>query len=231
MAIGIIEFTVQQELQKQSGEQVDVKGEKVLLLGEKAMFWPAGSLLVVSDFHLGKSDHFRKNGIPIPGNMVEQELARVDSLVETYAPAEVLFLGDLFHSIYNKSWEGVVDYIGKRSDTEFSLVEGNHDIMDQSQYERAGLVHHGLVYQKGPFLFAHDHIDDLPDHLYGVYGHIHPGVRLKGRGRQALTLPCFCFREDHLLMPAFGAFTGLAKVKTDSCDRVYVVVDGEVLKV
>lgn len=214
----------------ESALKVSVRGEEVVLLGEKCLLWPGQGLLVISDFHLGKSDHFRKNGIPMPGNMIDRELDRIRSLVETYRPAEVLFLGDLFHSVYNRSWERVVDFFNLDSDTVYSLVEGNHDIMDDEHYQRAGIVHHGLVYEKGPLLFAHDRIDNLPDELYGVFGHIHPGVRLQGRGRQNMTLPCFCFREDHLLMPAFGAFTGLAKIKPAESDEIYVVIEGEVVR-
>lgn len=206
-------------------------GEELSLHEEKAMFWAKQALLVVSDFHLGKSEHFRKNGIPMPGNIIDSEFDRVDKLIEHYKPEEVLFLGDLFHSVYNQSWERVIEFIQPYESVTFSLVEGNHDILEKSEYTRAGIHFHGVIYEKGPFLFAHDHIDNLPNELYGVYGHVHPGVSLQGRGRQKMTLPCFCLREDHLLMPAFGAFTGLARVKPVDSDRFYAIADGRVFAV
>ncbi len=218
-----------EEIGSASEVQVSIRGAEWILSGHKVLWWPSESLLVISDFHLGKSDHFRKNGIPMPGNMIDSELDRINTLVDLYEPNEVLFLGDLFHSVYNLAWERAVEFFAGDPRTTYSLVEGNHDIMDEDQYRRAGILHRGLVYEKGGFLFAHDRIDNLPDELYGVFGHIHPGVRLQGRGRQRMTLPCFCFRGDHLLMPAFGAFTGLARITPREEDEVYVVVDGSVL--
>ena len=203
--------------------------EQLLLHPEAALFWPRASLLVISDLHLGKTDHFRKNGIALPGNLILHELERIDALIGQFEPREVLFLGDLFHSFYNASWEKVVEFTGARTDIEFSLVEGNHDIMEDDHYSRALIGSKGIVDLRPPFLFAHDRIDDLPEGTYGVFGHIHPGVRLGGQGMQRVTLPAFIFGKDHLLMPAFGAFTGLAKIYPNESDNVFAIAEGKIL--
>ena len=71
---------------------------------------------------------------------------------------------------------------------------------------------------------------DVPG-LYGLAGHTHPCVNLQGRGREHLRLPCFWFRPTHAVLPAFGAFTGMADVEPDEADRVYVVAGDRVLAV
>jgi metallophosphoesterase superfamily enzyme len=67
--------------------------------------------------------------------------------------------------------------------------------------------------------------------LYNFAGHIHPGVSLRGKGRQALTLPCFYFGTNQAYLPAFGKFTGLARITPCKDDRVYVVAEDKVMPV
>ena len=45
---------------------------------------------------------------------------------------------------------------------------------------------------------------------YVLAGHLHPGVRLHGPGRQSVRLPCFAFGRNAALLPAFSEFTGTA---------------------
>ena len=40
--------------------------EELFLFPEKVIYWPGRSTIIVSDLHLGKSGHLRKNGIPVP---------------------------------------------------------------------------------------------------------------------------------------------------------------------
>ena len=37
-----------------------------VLLPAKAVWWPAESMLVVSDLHLAKAEHFRSQGLAVP---------------------------------------------------------------------------------------------------------------------------------------------------------------------
>jgi metallophosphoesterase superfamily enzyme len=62
-----------------------------------------------------------------------------------------------------------------------------------------------------------------------VCGHIHPGVALKGGGRQMLTLPCFHFGAKQVIIPAFGKFTGKVCVKNVRGDKVFAVLKNKVI--
>ena len=70
-----------------------------------------------------------------------------------------------------------------------------------------------------------------PQDVAGAYvlaGHIHPCVTLAGRGRDRLRLPCFWMGPHRGVLPAFGAFTGMAEIKPTDEDRVFAVA-GEVV--
>ena len=80
------------------------------------------------------------------------------------------------------------------------------------------------------FILSHEPLDRVPEGYYNLAGHIHPGAHLRGKGRQVIKLPCFYFGADQALMPAFGEFTGLAKIKPRKGDQVFVVVEDKVLE-
>ncbi|HET7427286.1 MAG TPA: DEAD/DEAH box helicase, partial [Gemmatimonadales bacterium] len=51
-------------------------GEDLVLLPERALFWPRTATLVVADLHWGKAATFRAAGIPIPTGTTGEDLAR-----------------------------------------------------------------------------------------------------------------------------------------------------------
>ncbi len=211
--------------------QVTVQGEQLLLSPDRVMFHERTRTLIISDLHLGKGEHFRKNGIAVPTNMIRHNLMRLAGIIDRFAPREVLMLGDVFHSVYNKSWEEFARFIHERPQVHFSLVEGNHDILAKEHYDEAGIELLGIVSERRPFLFIHDAVDDIPEGYCVVSGHIHPAIKLYGKGMQTLVLPCFIISEDRIIMPAFGAFTGLAKVQPETGDRVFAIGEGKVVEV
>jgi metallophosphoesterase superfamily enzyme len=81
------------------------------------------------------------------------------------------------------------------------------------------------------FVFTHHPLQEIEPRQYNLAGHIHPGVALHGRGRQALTLPCFYFGQQQALLPAFGVFTGLARIKPLKNDKIFVIVENKILPV
>jgi DNA ligase-associated metallophosphoesterase len=210
--------------------RVVVFDEELELLSQKAVFWPAHDVLVVADLHLGKVNHFRKAGIPVP---TKANMKNWDLLVEiliSKKPQRVVFLGDLFHSHYNYEWETVGELIKNFSRISFDLVIGNHDILSDVQYQRHNInVHEDLTI--GAFLFTHHPAEKLHATSYNIAGHIHPGVRLVGRGRQAMTLPCFHFGAKQGYLPAFGMFTGFVRIQPQRGDQVFVIANEEIISV
>jgi DNA ligase-associated metallophosphoesterase len=211
--------------------ECEIAGEKVLLLAERAMFWPARAMLFVADFHLGKAASFRRAGIPLPSGTTAENVERLGRAIDRTQATHVTFLGDFLHSKQGRTattLERFGAWRAARGAVAMTLVRGNHDARagDPPPAWSMRCIDAGEV--EGPFVLNHE-----PGPVVGGYalaGHIHPAVRLSGGG-ESLRLPCFWFGARHGVLPAFGAFTGHAEVRPTRGDRVFVIAEQEVLRV
>lgn len=208
-------------------EQVELKGETLYLLPEKAIYWKDRGLLLIADLHLGKTTHFRKNGMAVPPQTANRNWKKLHQLFRLHQPQRVCFLGDLFHSTENKEWTVFGELTQSYPDIQFELVMGNHDILEASAYQALGFEVFQENKVEGPFILTHEPLNE-PE-LYNLCGHIHPGVKLSGKGRQRLRAACFYFGEKQGILPAFGSFTGLAKIPVKKQDQVFVIVEDQVI--
>lgn len=195
------------------------------------MFWEGAAMLLIADLHLGKGAHFRKEGIAVPTNILEKELQKLEALIDLFQPKRVVFLGDLFHSVYNPEWEVFGQWMDGFSELSFELVIGNHDILSRHQYEKYQVKIHEEALEINSIILTHEPMENLPKGRYNLAGHIHPGVRLVGFGKQNKRLPCYFFGKEKGLLPAFGAFTGLHILQPKRGDQVFVVVEDSVVEV
>lgn len=184
----------------------------------------------MADLHLGKVNHFRKVGIPVPAMANQQNLEHIQVLLQITKPCRVILVGDLFHSHYNEAWEEFGTFVKYYPSVSFELVLGNHDILSEHQYKRKGIVLYQEL-QVGNVLFTHHPLEEVSSAVYNLAGHIHPGIHLHGKGKQSITLPCFYFGKQGGILPAFGTFTGLARVKPKQGDKVFAILPDKVVKV
>ncbi|MGM0738626.1 MAG: metallophosphoesterase [Bacteroidota bacterium] len=141
-----------------NGCWIELSGSRLLLTNERAVFWPAPGkpTLILSDTHFGKAETFQEHGVPIPGKGTDHDLDRIRQLARQLEVARIIFLGDLFHSHRNSSWDRVRETLARlHRETELVLVMGNHDIIHRDHYESLGLACHGVLYDN-PFRFQHD---------------------------------------------------------------------------
>ncbi|NUR18637.1 MAG: DEAD/DEAH box helicase, partial [Gemmatimonadaceae bacterium] len=61
-----------------SDERISVRGEELVLLPERAAYWPARTTLLVADAHFGKAATFRAAAIPVPAGTTDATLGRLD---------------------------------------------------------------------------------------------------------------------------------------------------------
>jgi len=209
---------------------VKILNETLELLPQKAVYWEKKNILFLADLHLGKVNHFRRAGIPVPAKANDRNLELLIDLLRFTNPNRVICLGDLFHSHYNPEWEVFGEVVKHFRHISFELVLGNHDIMSNIQYTRKGILLHDTL-RLDPFIFTHHPMSEIDKQCYNIAGHIHPGVNLRGKGKQSVTLPCFYFGECSGLLPAFGMFTGLAKIRPKKEDKVFVIVDEKIVEV
>ncbi|MGB3774209.1 MAG: ligase-associated DNA damage response endonuclease PdeM [Leeuwenhoekiella sp.] len=191
------------------------------------IFWPEKSMLLIADVHLGKVSHFRKFGSAVPQQAVKSNFNALTRVIEDFEPEIVCFLGDLFHSSFNKEWLLFEKWIHTR-DEKFILVAGNHDIISPAHYGIVGMkMASELII--GDFLLTHHPTERKG--FFNFSGHIHPGIRLSGLGRQTLKLSCFFKSENQLILPAFGTFTGNYYLKPEPGDAVFAITKNEVIQV
>jgi uncharacterized protein len=211
---------------------IEVLGQSLLLLPERAVYWEQRSTLLVGDVHLGKEATFRAAGLPVPGNVSAADLDRLGRLVDLCGAERLVILGDLYHARAGMN-EGtrsrLVGWRSSRLSLELVLVRGNHDRSAGRSPAEAMITEIDGVLFEAPFAFSHDVPDQAPG--YVISGHVHPGIDLIGRGRDRVRLPCFVIGEERMLLPAFSLFTGLARVTQRAGDRVAAIVDDEVMMV
>jgi DNA ligase-associated metallophosphoesterase len=206
---------------------IELLGEEFRLLWQRGIYWPARRALLLADLHLGKVTHFRKSGLPLPARANERDVEELVDLINGLRPAKLFFLGDLFHSHYNPEWEMFGQIRRHFADVEFNLVPGNHDILSDYQYARHGVILRPQSFRIGDFVLSH-----FPQKSegYNIAGHVHPCFSVHGTARQKETLPCFVFGKEGAILPAFGSYTGMARVRPTGADQVYIIVEQEVLK-
>ncbi len=205
--------------------------EPIALLPEKVLYLPKYRLILVADLHFGKVNHFRKSGIAVPPKANDKNADTLINVINATKPDRVIFLGDLFHSYYNEEWETVGQILKHFSACSFELVLGNHDILSLQQYQRHGIKVFESQMIVGQWLLTHEPLETIPENFYNLAGHIHPGARLTGSGRQSMILPCYYFGKQQGILPAFGSFTGLATIHPKKNENVFVIAEGKVMKV
>jgi len=211
--------------------EVEIAGERVLLMQERALFWPSRSTLLVADPHFGKAATFRAGGIFVPRGTTTSALARLSAALDRTRATRLVFLGDLLHAREGRSPETlrvVAEWRAARQPLEVVLVRGNHDRRAGDPPPALGIACTDPPLVDGVFAFAH-HPKPIPNH-YALAGHIHPAVRLRGSGRQSERLACFWLRPAYAVLPAFGDFTGLGDVDVSADDRVFAVAGNTVIE-
>jgi uncharacterized protein len=210
----------------------EVAGERLVLLPERAAYWERTKTLLVADPHFGKAAAFRAAGVLVPRGTTTETLQRLDASLEHTGAERIVFLGDFLHAKEGRAPETLRTISAWRDrwpEIEMILVRGNHDARAGDPPKEMRIVCVSGVMPEPPFAFAHHPVRS--DEGYVVAGHIHPGVTLRGAGKQASKLPCFWFARETAVLPAFGEFTGLAVVSPTEGDRVWVVADGSVVSV
>jgi DNA ligase-associated metallophosphoesterase len=213
-----------------------LQGRSLSLLPERAAWNAASRTLFIADLHLAKSASFRAQGLPVPAGTTRDNLDRIATLVRTHGAARVVFLGDLLHSRHAQRASAIAPLHAWRDahpDLHCVLVRGNHDSHagDPPPSLRFEIVDEPWPVPGAAGLVGCHH----PRQLAGtavLAGHWHPALTLRGPGRDAERLACFCHIADDcadvLVLPAFGAFTGSSPQAPPSGSTCWPVGGGRV---
>ena len=204
---------------------IEARGETLLLLPQKAVYWPAQRMLVIADIHFGKAAAFRSFGIPVPRGTTTAILEGLDALVDATGADHVLFLGDFLHAKAAHAagtQAAMLAWRLRRRDLTLTLVRGNHDAHAGDPAEALGIDLVDEPYVVGPLAFCHHpDVTTLDGEAYVLAGHVHPAFVLASRFER-LRLPCFLVGPRRMILPSFGAFTGGYTVRPEQGEQVYV---------
>jgi DNA ligase-associated metallophosphoesterase len=207
---------------------IEVAGERVDLLPERAAWWPGARTLLVADLHLGK-EHAAV-GMGVPGTVLEETLTRLAGCIAETGADRVIIVGDLLHAALGTTPE-VVDRVAawrRGIGADLVLVAGNHDRGIKAVAAEWAITLSGTVLIDGPMRFIHDPDDGVAD-VYTWAGHLHPAVRVSA-GRDSLRLPCFRVGERVGVLPAFSMFTGGSTSLFRGGDQSWAIAEGRVFR-
>ncbi len=171
----------------------------LVALPGRALFWPAQSLLVVSDLHLGKSERLaRRGGSLLPPYDTAATLGRLATDLAMTGAQSVISLGDSFDDVAAGGGLGDDDrdhLMALVTPRNWTWIMGNHDPVPAT----VGGQHQDEITVDG---ITFRHIAGA-DPVAEVSGHYHPKARIG-----ATTRPCFLIDEARVIMPAYGTYTG-----------------------
>lgn len=209
---------------------IQVAGETLQLLPERAAWWPRRGTLFIADTHWGKAATMRAAAIPVPGGTTREGLDRLTRALERTGAERLMLLGDCFHARQGRASatiSEILDWRERHSALDIALVRGNHDRHAGDPPPGLGIRCLNAPESDSPFVYRH-----FPAPSNGGYtlaGHLHPAIRIYGNAAQRATLPCFWFNDAVGVLPAFGGLTGSAKIEPAPGDRVFAIAGDEVV--
>jgi len=213
--------------------QHPIAGNTFSLSNDRCVFWEEEKILLLSDLHFGKTGHFRKEGIAVPQGVYKDDLQRLVTQIQFFKPQQLVIIGDMFHSHANKELDLFKKWRNDFKSLPIQLIKGNHDILKNDWYKDATITVVENCLQMGSFSFVHD-IAAIQNELcaarYFFSGHIHPGISIRGIGRQSIQLPCFYFSQQFAVLPAFSKFTGNHPIKPKPGESVFAILPANHLK-
>lgn len=188
--------------------ELELGRQTLELMPEGAVWWPRRATLLVADVHLGKDQVFRRHGMAVPAAVLDGELERLDQLLIQRPARRLIVLGDLVHAPpeAGEDWPAVIERWRRQHDhIDVGVVLGNHDRALRDCLDRWRMDDLGEQHELDGLKLVHE--TDLDQPQPGLSGHLHPVARLRA-GPDRVRLPVFAHRDDHLILPAFGRFTG-----------------------
>lgn len=216
-----------------------IASTRLQLLPEKAAYIAETRTLFVADVHLGKAETFQAFGLPIASDVNSATLRRLREICDRTQAENLFILGDLFHSQFSLVDEVIApwqEFLATVS-ANVVLVVGNHDrkLMAQLSLHIPDQAWHCFTdaIQFDDLTLSHQPLEssELPDtKRFTLCGHVHPCLRLKSRLDQ-VRLPCFYidWRTRHLILPAFGEFTGGHNVSLHPYTAAYAIADNQIV--
>lgn len=209
-------------------KNITVQTEIFTLTNQRAVFWKKEKALILSDLHIGKTAHFRKNGIALANHVMKSDLERLSVLIAYFQPEKFIVVGDLLHAGNNSDVEEFCIWRSQYPELKLYLIEGNHDRISKELEKKLCLDVKTNLLEINGITFIHDF--DQSHSGFQITGHIHPGFVIPSTVKN-IRLPCFVRTSDQLLLPAYSEFTGLDTKNLPKGGRFFVFTDAEIYEI
>lgn len=209
-------------------KNISILNQNFTLTNQRALFWEKEKALIFSDLHIGKTAHFRKNGIALANHIMKNDLERLSILIEYFRPEKFIIVGDLLHAGNNSDVDEFCNWQQQYPDIKFCLVEGNHDRISKTLEKKLCLDSRSTSLEIDDIAFVHDY--DRANPKFQITGHIHPGFVINSAVKR-IKLPCFAQTSKQLLLPAFSEFTGLDTKNIPKKGMFFVFTDSDIYEV
>ena len=111
------------------------------------------------------------------------------------------------------------------------FIPGNHDLLKLSDYRSLGFQIYPDYQKCGPFLLTHIPPEKPDMGRLFLSGHVHHSVRVKGKAKQTMRLPCFFKSSEQLILPAMGIFTGTFTLRQNKPEnRAYAIAGNAIFE-
>lgn len=203
--------------------------EQLILLPQRALWWPARQALFIADPHFGKAATFRAARIPLPDETAA-DLQRLDQLIDQTRPESLIILGDLLHHRRGRCptvFETIRQWRQRQRLLQIKLVVGNHDRhagLPPADWEIESLTE---PVNNTPFEWWHHPPFSLAQPA--VAGHLHPKLKQQMAGDRVVA-PCFLLRSNTLVLPAFGSFIDGLAVEPQPGDTYFVIAGDSICR-
>ena len=104
-------------------EHITINNEELVLTNQRALYWQRLDALILSDIHIGKTAHFRKHGIPMPDDVLQNDLERLKKLIHKFSVKTLLIVGDLFHAERNSDMVTFKDWLTQFPNLKLILIK------------------------------------------------------------------------------------------------------------
>ncbi|MCS3528988.1 ligase-associated DNA damage response endonuclease PdeM [Chryseobacterium sp. JUb7] len=209
-------------------KNIPIQNEIFTITNQRAAFWEKEKALILSDLHIGKTAHFRKNGIALANEIMKNDLNRLSILITYFNPEKLIVVGDLLHAGDNSDVDEFCNWRNRYPDLQFYLIEGNHDKISQAVEAKLCLSSKSKHIEINEFYFIHDFDKKIEN--FQITGHIHPGITLHSAIKN-IRLPCYVLTSNQLLLPAFSEFTGLDTKNIPKGGQFFVFTDTEIYEI
>ena len=181
---------------------INFNNHKFKINNDGILFWLEKKIAIVSDLHLEKGSSFASLGQFIPPFDSEETLKKLINFFKTHEVQTIILLGDTFHD------RGALNRMSSKVKSIFdSLVENYEIIFVLGNHEnkmKSAFIKFYERYIVDDIHFLHEAVLEKK---YQISGHFHPVASLKINSKQ-ITEKCLIHSENHIIMPAFGEFTG-----------------------